>query len=137
MNSLADELAKEESDNALDILFPAFENPQTFDIESKPESWMDEIRHYLQTGELPDDRNKARKLWVKAARYVISQGQLFRRYYSLPLAKCIREEDSKIILEQIHSGDYGTHAAGRNLALQILRQGYYLPSLQKDAKAFS
>ncbi|PKA60882.1 hypothetical protein AXF42_Ash006517 [Apostasia shenzhenica] len=98
---------------------------------------MDDIRHYLQTGELPDDRNKARRLRVKVARYVISQGQLFRRCYSLPLAKCIREEDSKIILEQIHSGDCGTHAAGRNLALQILRQGYYWPSLQKDAKEFS
>ncbi|PKA47370.1 hypothetical protein AXF42_Ash021815 [Apostasia shenzhenica] len=137
MNSLADELTKEENNNALDILFPAFEDPQIFDVESNPESWMDDIRHYLQTDELPDDRNKARRLRVKAARYVISHRQLFRRCYSLPLAKCIREEDSKIILEQIHSGDCGTHASGRNLALQILRQGYYWPSLQKDARAFS
>ncbi|PKA49925.1 putative mitochondrial protein [Apostasia shenzhenica] len=112
MNSLADELVKEENDNTLDILFPAFENPHIFDVESNPESWMDDIRHYLQTGELPNDKNKARRLRVKAARYVISQGQLFRRCYSLPLAKCIREEDSKIVLKQIHSRDCGTHAAG-------------------------
>ncbi|PKA46054.1 RNA-directed DNA polymerase like [Apostasia shenzhenica] len=137
MNSLADELAKEENDNVLDILFPAFEDPQIFDIDSNPGSWMDDIRHYLLMSELPDDRNKARRLRLKAARYIISQGQLFRRCYSLPLAKCIREEDSKIVLEQIHSGDCETHAAGRNLALQVLRQGYYWPNLQKDAKELS
>ncbi|PKA45954.1 hypothetical protein AXF42_Ash019715 [Apostasia shenzhenica] len=137
MNSLADELAKEENDNALDILFLAFEDPQIFDIDSNPGSWMDDIRHYLLTGELPNDRNKARRLRVKAARYIISQGQLFRRCYSLPLAKCIRKENSKIVLEQIHSGDCGTHAVGRNLSLQVLRQGYYWLNLQKDAKEFS
>ncbi|PKA64533.1 hypothetical protein AXF42_Ash007278 [Apostasia shenzhenica] len=99
MNSLADELAKEERAGAMNILLPAFEDPEVFDIDSCPGSWMDEIQHYLQTGELPNDRHKARRLRVRTARYTISHGQLFRRCYSSPLAKCIREEDSRTILE--------------------------------------
>ncbi|PKA54790.1 hypothetical protein AXF42_Ash000625 [Apostasia shenzhenica] len=105
--------------------------------ELAKDGWMDEISRFLREGELPSDKHQARKLPGKAARYVLLQGQLFRRCYSWPLAKCVREEDTKTILERIHSDECGTHAAGQNLALQILRQGYYWPSLHKDAKDFS
>ncbi|PKA57724.1 hypothetical protein AXF42_Ash016770 [Apostasia shenzhenica] len=99
MNSLADELAKEEKRDAQDILAPAYNEPEVFDVSSNPGSWMDGIQHYLQTGELLSDRHQARKLRMKAARNVLSLGKLFRRCYSLSLAKCVREADSKTILE--------------------------------------
>ncbi|PKA59306.1 hypothetical protein AXF42_Ash001400 [Apostasia shenzhenica] len=105
--------------------------------ELAKDSWMDKISRFLREGELPSDSHQARKLRVKAARFILLQGQLFRRCYSWPLAKCVREEDTKTILERIHACECGTHAAGRNLALQILRQGYYWPCLHKDAKDFS
>ncbi|PKA52182.1 hypothetical protein AXF42_Ash014119 [Apostasia shenzhenica] len=117
MNSLANELAKEERGDAQDILAPTYDKHEVFDANSKSESWMDEILYFLQTEELPVDRYEARKLRAKAARYVQQQGNLFRHCYSWPLAKCICEEDSKALLERIHSDDCGTHATGRNLVL--------------------
>ncbi|PKA55499.1 hypothetical protein AXF42_Ash006701 [Apostasia shenzhenica] len=137
LNTTADELAKDEKADDQDILTPAYDKPEVYKVTSVPEGWMDKISRFLREGELPSDRHQARKLWVKAAKYILLQGQLFRHCYSWPLANCVREEDTKTILERIHANECGTHAARRNLALQILRQGYYWPSLHKDAKDFS
>ncbi|PKA47109.1 hypothetical protein AXF42_Ash011783 [Apostasia shenzhenica] len=68
MNSLKDELAKEERRDAQDILAPAYDDPEVFDVASSSGSWMEGIQHFLQIGELPTDRLQARKLRVKCGK---------------------------------------------------------------------
>ncbi|PKA55469.1 hypothetical protein AXF42_Ash006671 [Apostasia shenzhenica] len=62
MNSLADELVKGEKGDAQGILAPAYDNHEVFNVDSNSGSWMDGIKRFLQTEELPTDKREARKL---------------------------------------------------------------------------
>ncbi|XP_060212053.1 uncharacterized protein LOC132639630 [Lycium barbarum] len=52
-------------------------------------NWRNEILDYLQQGTLPLDKKEARKLQVKASRYCLVYGELYRRTFGGPLAKCL------------------------------------------------
>ena len=47
---------------------------QVSQIQEAPPSWMDPIRLYIATGELPDDRNIAHKIQIQSARFSIVDG---------------------------------------------------------------
>ena len=48
-------------------------------------SWMGLIIAYLKNSELPKGKTKAQILRLKVARYVLYDGKLYRRGYSMPL----------------------------------------------------
>ncbi|CAL8991629.1 unnamed protein product [Prunus brigantina] len=52
-------------------------------------SWMDPIHAYLTNGTLPTDRTEAKTVRRPSARYLLLQGILYRRSYSLPLLRCV------------------------------------------------
>ncbi|KAK3005789.1 hypothetical protein RJ639_016874 [Escallonia herrerae] len=105
-------------------------------IEQEP-CWMDMIITYLSTGELPSERHDARNLRVKAARYALVEGTLYKKSFSLTYLKCLRPSESIYALQEVHEGIYGQHLGGRTLAQKILRQGYYWPTMQRDAIEFT
>ncbi|KAL2474576.1 Uncharacterized protein Adt_04174 [Abeliophyllum distichum] len=74
---------------------------------------------------------KARKLRTRAARYTIIDNVLFKKVFSLPLFKCLTKNDARYTLIEVHEGVYGNHTRGQSLAHNILRQGYFWPSLKK------
>ncbi|XP_074378174.1 uncharacterized protein LOC141719699 [Apium graveolens] len=47
-------------------------------------TWMTPILTYIKEGSLPDEKNEARRIRYKAARYVIYDGILYRRGFSVP-----------------------------------------------------
>ncbi|CAL9006205.1 unnamed protein product [Prunus brigantina] len=52
-------------------------------------SWMDPIHAYLTNDTLPTDRTEAKAVRRRSARYLLLQGILYRRSYSLPLLRCV------------------------------------------------
>ncbi|XP_059281180.1 uncharacterized protein LOC132034850 [Lycium ferocissimum] len=78
--------------------------------------WRNEILDYLQQGTLPADKKEARKLQVKAARYCLVYGELYRRTFGAPLAKCLGPTDTEPVMQQVHSRYCGNHSDGRSLA---------------------
>ena len=60
-------------------------------------------------------------------------GKFYRRGYSIPLLKCVAELEASTILKEIHEGFCGGHTRGHSLALKVIRQGYYWPTLKADA----
>ncbi|KAK3022826.1 hypothetical protein RJ639_046646 [Escallonia herrerae] len=99
--------------------------------------WMDMIIKYLSTGELPSERHEARNLRLKAARYALVEGILYKKSFSLPYLRCLRPSESLYTLQEVHDGICGQHLGGRTLAQKILRQGYYWPTMQKGAIKFT
>jgi hypothetical protein len=61
------------------------------------------------------------KLWHKNAKAEV-------------LMKCIEQEDGIKLLEEIHSGTYGNHAASRTLVGKVFRAGFYWPSAVANAE---
>ena len=98
---------------------------------------MTPIIYYLRDSILPEDKSKARLLKLKAAQYILYDGKLYRRGFSTPLLKCVDLEEGNYILQEIHEGVCGNYAGGQSLAYKALRQGYFWPTLKKDAMACS
>ena len=61
------------------------------------------------------------------------RGTLYKRGFSTPILKCIGKEDANYVLREVHEGICGNHIGARTLAAKILRQGYYWPTMIKDA----
>ncbi|KAK3031150.1 hypothetical protein RJ639_035148 [Escallonia herrerae] len=145
-NTQADTLSRLTSAEEMDVRRPIYlEFLKDRSISSQTEvetieqesCWMDMIVTYLSTGELPSERHKARNLRVKAARYALVEGTLYKKSFSLPYLRCLRLSESIYALQEVHEGICGQHLGGRTLAQKILRQGYYWPTMQRDAIEFT
>ncbi|XP_015933177.1 uncharacterized protein LOC107459461 [Arachis duranensis] len=99
-------------------------------------SWLDPITSFLENGKLLDDKKDATKLRREAAKYVIFQGQLFKKGLNQPLLKCLHPDQTNYILREVHEGCYGHHIGGKALARKLIRAGYYWPSMMADSKEF-
>ncbi|XP_063949875.1 uncharacterized protein LOC135152721 [Daucus carota subsp. sativus] len=100
-------------------------------------NWMTPIRAYLEKGFLPLGKKEAQKIKYRAASYTLIGGRLFRRSVSQPLLRCLDPEEQLLALETVHEGICGEHLAGRSLALKILRQGFFWPTIREDAANYS
>ena len=96
-------------------------------------SQMDPIWDYLSNGILPSDPKEVSKLRARSAIFALLWGTLYKRGFSAPLLKCIGKEDANYILIEVHRGICGNHIGARALAGKTLRQGYYWPTMLKDA----
>ena len=89
------------------------------------ESWMDPLINYLKNSKEPKDKSQARNLRIKAARYTLLDGRLYKKSFSGPLLRCITKEEYKVVLKSIHSRVCGNHSGGRSLAHKVLKIGYF------------
>ncbi|XP_074336712.1 uncharacterized protein LOC141673882 [Apium graveolens] len=77
--------------------------------------WIDPIKTHLKTGWLPDDAREARKS-VRALRYSLIEGLLYKRSFFIPYLKCLRPLEAKEALKESHEGICGQHlGAGPSL----------------------
>ena len=96
-------------------------------------SWMDPIWDYLIERLLPNDPKEAFKLKTRSARFTIHQGSLYKRGFFTPILKCIAGKDVDYVPREVHEGVCGNHTGARALAGKALRQGYYWPTMIRDA----
>nr|KYP35142.1 Retrovirus-related Pol polyprotein from transposon 17.6 [Cajanus cajan] len=144
-NTRADQLAKLASTKKISHLrsmkqqelpSPSVNEVKCLQVEPGNHCWMDVITHHLQTGKLPEDPLEAKKLRVKAARYTLIAGELYKRGLSTPLLKCLTPEQAHYVLREVHEGVCGTHSGSRTLATKIIRAGYYWPTLTTNCTGF-
>ncbi|GKB77359.1 reverse transcriptase domain-containing protein [Tanacetum coccineum] len=82
----------------------SIEEKEILQVETKEEeSWMTSIHEYLVSGLLPEDPKEFRK---------------------------IRTDD---IVKEIHEGSCGFNTELHSMVVRIMKQGYYCPSMHKDA----
>ncbi|XP_074326789.1 uncharacterized protein LOC141664735 [Apium graveolens] len=72
----------------------------------------------------------------EAAKYVEYDGMLYKRGFNQPLLRCVDMEEGNYILREVHEGICGNHLGGGSLALKVLKQGYYWPTMREDAFNF-
>ncbi|XP_062075042.1 uncharacterized protein LOC133779056 [Humulus lupulus] len=102
-------------------------NPDVHMASFPKESWASPIIDYLKDGVVPTDKREARRLVYKAARYTLVDGILYKRGYSVPLLRCVDEEEAVKVLYEIHEGECGNHASGPSTARKDMRQGFGVP----------
>ena len=101
-------------------------------VMSEP-SWMDPVWDYLIEGLLPNDEKEASKLRTRSARFTIHLGSLYKRGFFTPILKCIAGKEADYMLREVHEGVCKNHIGARALEGKALRQGYYWPTMLKDA----
>ena len=91
---------------------------------------------YLLQGELPENKNKAKNLRIRAARYALISYHLYHKSFTGPYLRCLNSEDAQRLLEKIHEGVCGNHSDGRSLAHKALTIGYYWPYMMTEAREY-
>ena len=140
-NVEVDTLAKEASANeAMDELdeiqyMPSIDLPKMLQIEGE-ENWMTPIVSYLKDGRLLEEKDEARKLRVKSARYILMDEVLYKRGFSQPFLRCLALDEANYMLREVHEGACGNHSGAKSLVHKVIRSGYYWPTIQVDAKAY-
>ncbi|XP_070046551.1 uncharacterized protein [Nicotiana tomentosiformis] len=72
--------------------------------------WRNEIIKYPEHGKLPDDPKVSRALRTKVACYSFSKGQLYRKSFQGPLARCLGASEADYVMKEIHEGICGNHS---------------------------
>ncbi|XP_074342318.1 uncharacterized protein LOC141679834 [Apium graveolens] len=98
--------------------------------------WIDPIKTHIEIGWLPDNAQETRKLLVRALRYVLIEGLLYKRSFVIPYLKCLRPLEADEVLKEVHEGIYGQFLGDRALAHKITRLGFYWPTIVADAKTY-
>ena len=114
---------------------PSIDEQEAMSIDIA-ETWMTPIIAYLEHGVLPSDRNEAKKMMRRASRYLVMEGILNRRGYTMPLLRCVTIDQSKNLLIEVHEGFCGDHAGGQSLSKKILRQGFFWPAMIEDSMEY-
>jgi len=97
---------------------------------------MTPIMLYLKDGKLPEGKDEARKLRVKAARYVLLDEVLYKRGFSQPYLRCLALDRANYVLREVHEGACGNHSRARSLIHKVVHAWYCWPTIQVDAKAY-
>ena len=61
---------------------------------------------------------------------------LYNRGFSLPYLRCLVLDEVSYIIREVHEGVCGNYLGVHSLAHKLIRAGYYLHSMQKDAQSY-
>ena len=114
---------------------PSIDLPEVQEIEGE-ENWMTPIVIYLKDGRLLEGKDKAKKLRIKVAKYVLVDEVLYKRVFSQPYLRCLAPDESNYVLREVHEGACRNHSRARALVHKVVRAGYYWPIIQANAKAY-
>ena len=118
-NMEADTLAKEASvigatDKFDEVQYvPSIDLLEIQQIENE-ENWMTPIVSYLKDGKLLEGKDKARKLRVRAARYILMDEVLYKRGFSQPYLRRLSPDEANYVLREVHEGACGNHLGARS-----------------------
>ncbi|XP_019191708.1 PREDICTED: uncharacterized protein LOC109186213 [Ipomoea nil] len=101
--------------------------------EKNPEMfWIDDIRRFKETGELPADPSVAARVRRKAPSFRIVDGDLYKQSFGGPLLKCLLKPEAEKVMDEAHRGICAAHQGAHTLAQKLVVQGYYWPTMMRD-----
>ncbi|RVW27161.1 Transposon Ty3-I Gag-Pol polyprotein [Vitis vinifera] len=103
--------------------------------QADDQEWTHDIAEYLRTGTLPEDPKRAQNPGASCPFHpdwgAPVQAILHRALSSLSWAF-----RGPVCVAELHEGICGNHTGGRSLAHRAHSQGYYWPTMKKDAAAY-
>jgi ribonuclease HI/transposase InsO family protein len=108
---------------------------EAMDMEPAPSEgdWRDKYIAWMDRGELPSDRSEARRITRMAKSFTLVDVELYKRNTSGVLQRCVPIPQGRQLLQDIHAGVCGHHAAPRTLVGNAFCQGFYWPTAVTDA----
>ena len=100
------------------------------------QEWAKDIIRYLRTGTLLEEPKQAHNTRIQVARFTLIGGHLYKRSFTGPYLRFLKHSEALYVLAELHEGVCGNHSRGRSLAHKAHSQGYYWPTMKKDAAAY-
>ena len=76
---------------------PSIDKLQALSIQ-QPSNWMEPITSYIRDGQLPSDSSRAKKVRVRAARFIVFHGKLYKRGFLMPYLKCLTHDEAMYVI---------------------------------------
>jgi hypothetical protein len=93
---------------------------------TKISDWRIPFIQYLTDGTGYSNRTENERLICQSKQYLVVERKLWHKNAKAEvLMKCIEQEDGIKLLEEIHSGTCGNHAAFRTLVSKAFHAGFY------------
>ena len=102
------------------------DNMQEIGSESK---WTTPIASYLKDDVLPDEKEVARKLKVRAARFVLIKDVMYKKGFSRPYLRCLGNEEVDYVMREVHERICRNHSRSRSLVHKLMQARYYWPTM--------
>jgi hypothetical protein len=101
---------------------------------SSSDPWYGDILVYLQNLKCPTSasHDEHRRIRHQEKNYLILEDTLYRRGVDCILRRCLTHEEVKLVLNDCHTRACGGHFSRLETTQNILRAGYYWPTLIKD-----
>jgi ribonuclease HI len=142
-NNEAEKLAKAAARNQVippDVFFEIIKEPSI--KESKPKivnvveirDSRAEIIAYLRGHYEPQDELEEKRLKQRARGYAVVNRELYKSGVTEPWLRCINSEKGIELLKEIHRRFCGAHIGTRALAGKAIKQGFYWPTINIEAK---
>ena len=80
---------------------PSIDLPEEQQIGGE-KNLMTPIVVYLKDGRFPEDKDKARRLRIKVAKYVLIDKMLYKRGFSQLYLRCLALDKSNYVLREVH-----------------------------------
>ncbi|VFQ79186.1 unnamed protein product [Cuscuta campestris] len=98
------------------------------------DDWRYDLMKYLETGQKPDDEERARKVVLRAPRFQVIDGHLYKRAIGGPLLRCLTNPEAERVIAEVHEGVCAVHQISRTLAQRIILLGYYWLTIVGDCE---
>lgn len=94
---------------------------------------MTSIVEYITEEKLPTDKKEAGMIKRQAPTFVMVNGILYKRGYTLPYLRCVSPEACVKLHKEAHGGFCRDHSNGVNLVKKVMRQGLYRAQMTSQA----
>ncbi|VFQ81006.1 unnamed protein product [Cuscuta campestris] len=98
--------------------------------------WMDDLVKYYMTEQFPENEDKVRKVKLRAPRFQMLDGRLYKRAFGGPLLRCLTREEAERVIAEVHKGVCAAHQMSRTLAQRIILLGYFWPTMNQDCEKY-
>jgi len=97
--------------------------------------WRAPFIRYISDGSGFQDKTENERLIRRSKNYILVDGKLMQKNASSEvLLQCISQDDGVKLLDDIHAGSCGNHAAFRKLVGKAFGEGFYWPTVVADAE---
>ena len=94
-------------------LSPLIDSSEVQEIGSS--NWTTTIASYLKDDIFLNEKEAARKVKVRAVRFVLIKDVLYKRGFSHPYLRCLGNEEADYFMREVHEGICGNHSRSRSL----------------------
>ncbi|VFQ98671.1 unnamed protein product [Cuscuta campestris] len=88
------------------------------------------------TEQFPEDEDRVRKVKLRAPRFQMIDGRLYKRAFGGPLLRCLTGAEAERVIAEVHEGVCAAHQMSRTLAQRIILLGYFWPTMNQDCERY-